>query len=247
MEVLIRSEGANLWSVSTGTGSIPVLLLNGGPGCDDYLAPVAELLEQKAKVIRFEPRGTGRSGWDGRYDLATAVSDIDTVRRYYNLEQVLLIGHSFGPCLGLAYCLAYPDQVTGLIGLAGGKVVDDRSWSDTYHQNQEERGEDMGGQIFNADPALNRALNESWKAFCRQPDFLRRLADLNVPMLFINGGRDIRPNWPTEQLASLLPNAGYEVIPEAAHFLWLSHKAELQVRLIGAIDTILENPQVRAP
>ena len=42
-------------------------MFNGGPGCDDYLGPVSALVEDKARIIRFEPRECGRSDWDGNY------------------------------------------------------------------------------------------------------------------------------------------------------------------------------------
>ena len=104
-ERFIESGEARLWSTVSGSGT-PVILLNGGPGCDDYLAPVADLIEDFCEVVRFEPRGCGRSTWDGNYDLATVTSDIDAVRVAYGFESVVLIGHSFGPDVGLVYSLA---------------------------------------------------------------------------------------------------------------------------------------------
>ena len=37
-----------------------MLMFNGGPGCDDYLGLVAEMIDDMCRVIRFEPRGCGR-------------------------------------------------------------------------------------------------------------------------------------------------------------------------------------------
>ena len=36
----VQSDGARLWSTASGSGP-PVICFNGGPGCDDYLEPVA--------------------------------------------------------------------------------------------------------------------------------------------------------------------------------------------------------------
>ena len=69
-ERYVRSGEARLWTCSTGAGT-PFLMFNGGPGCDDYLAPVAAMIEDMCEVVRFEPRGCGRSDWDGRYDVHT--------------------------------------------------------------------------------------------------------------------------------------------------------------------------------
>ncbi len=45
-----RSGSARLWTTSSGRGT-PLLLFNGGPGCDDYLAPVAGMIDDLCQVI----------------------------------------------------------------------------------------------------------------------------------------------------------------------------------------------------
>ncbi len=39
-EQYVQSAGAKIWTVSQGSG-MPVVLCTGGPGCSDYLEPVA--------------------------------------------------------------------------------------------------------------------------------------------------------------------------------------------------------------
>ena len=43
-EQFVNSDGAQLWTLVQGQG-VPVVLCNGGPGCCDYLAPVAAMLD----------------------------------------------------------------------------------------------------------------------------------------------------------------------------------------------------------
>jgi proline iminopeptidase len=119
------------------------------------------------------------------------------------------------------------DDYLGVIGIAGGKIVDDRHWSETYHSRLKSVGEDNGGKQFDADPDVNRQGNATWREYCRRPDLLRDLSALEVPCVFINAGEDIRPNWPTQQLAGLIPRARYVEIPDAAHCVWLTHSPEL--------------------
>jgi proline iminopeptidase len=57
-EQFVNSDGARLWTVAHGRG-MPLMVCNGGPGCCDYLAPVAAMLDDIARVIRFEGRGCG--------------------------------------------------------------------------------------------------------------------------------------------------------------------------------------------
>jgi proline iminopeptidase len=229
--------GARLWTVSEGTGPA-VLLFNGGPGCDDYLGPVAAMMTGSCRVIRFEPRGCGRSTWDGHYDVATALDDAEAIRAAYAIERCILAGHSAGPDLALAYALRHRERTMGIIGIAGGRLVNDREWSRVYHEQLEARGEETGQ--FHVDPTVNEVGNRDWKAFIQRPELFRQVADLDVPCVFINAGNDIRPNWPTEQLARLLPRGKYVEIPGAEHQIWRTHGPALERELARALGYVLE-------
>jgi proline iminopeptidase len=233
-ERFVRSGEARLWTAISGTG-MPTVFFNGGPGCDDYLEPVARLIDDRCQVVRFEPRGCGRSDWDGRYDLDTLLDDAEAIRAAYGIERWLLVGHSHGPNLALAYAIRHPARTIGIIGIAGGKVLNDRAWSEVYHERLATVGEDLGGKVFHADPKVNTEGNASWKVYCRRPTLFRELADLAAPCVFINAAEDIRPNWPTQQLAALIPNARYVEIAGAAHTVWLTHAPELQEQLRAAV------------
>ena len=129
-EALAESNGVRLWTVSQGVGH-PVMLCNGGAGCCDYLGPVAAMIDDLAKVIRFEQRGCGRSDPTPPYDVKTCVLDLDRIRAHYGVERWIVGGHSWGSDLALAYALAHPARVSGLLCIAGGKVHDDRDWHET--------------------------------------------------------------------------------------------------------------------
>jgi proline iminopeptidase len=66
------------------------MLCNGGAGCCDYLGPVAQMLEDMAKVVRFEQRGCGRSGPTLPYDIETCLADLENIRNYYSVDQPCL-------------------------------------------------------------------------------------------------------------------------------------------------------------
>jgi proline iminopeptidase len=240
-EHFLSSGEARLWTTASGWG-LPLLVFNGGPGCDDYLEPVARLIDDSCRVVRFEPRGCGRSNWDGNYDLETLLADAEQIRRAYQFEQIITLGHSAGVGTALAYALRYPERTRGVIGIAGGKVVDDRSWSETYHNRLEAVGEDIGGKQFHADPKVNVQGNADWRAYCRRVTLLRELADMQTCCIFINASEDIRPNWPTQQLATLIPSAQYVEIQGAAHYIWLTHSRELQAALKNALAEITASP-----
>lgn len=236
-ERYIQSDQARLWSMVTGTGPA-MLMFNGGPGCDDYLGPVAELVDDIVRTVRFEPRGCGRSYWDGRYDLDTLLADAEALRVAYGVERWIVAGHSMGPNWALAYAIRHPERVVGVVGIAGGKVVNDREWSALYAERRDTIGEDLGGKVWRAHPDVNTVGNAEWKAYCQRPSMLREFADLQTPCVFINASDDIRPNWPTRQLAELIPGGRYVEIDGAAHHIWLTHQKELGAALRDAIEYV---------
>ena len=81
----------------------------------DYLEPVAKMLDDMTKVIRFEQRGCGRSDPSGPYDIETCLADLENIRNYYNVDRWIIGGHSWGADLALVYALEHSSQVSGLM------------------------------------------------------------------------------------------------------------------------------------
>lgn len=119
METFVAADdGCRLWTVSGGAGD-GIVLCHGGPGFWDTLAPIGDLLVDRARVVRWDQRGGGRSEHRGPYTVARIIKDLDEVRAHYGFETVTLIGHSWGATLALQYALAMPERVRRLVYVAG--------------------------------------------------------------------------------------------------------------------------------
>jgi proline iminopeptidase len=236
-ETFIDSTGARLWSITEGAG-LPVVLCHGGPGCCDYLAPVADLLTDQAQVIRYEQRGCGRSTAQPPYDLETALLDLDRVRRHYGFERWVVGGHSWGADLALLYSLHYPAHTHAMLCLAGGRFHSDREWHALYHERQDAGLEPPLAWAYPPNLEVNAALNAAMHRYRRRPTLYRELADLAIPALFIYGDQDIRPHWPIEQIAHLLPQARFELLSGANHYLWHTHAAQLRQLMTHFLHSI---------
>ncbi len=219
-----------LWVCDEGTGP-PVVLCSGGPGSGDYLEPVASMVSDLTHVIRFEPRGCGRSDPDGPYDLATSLADLDAIRESFGFERWIVGGHSAGAFLALAYCVEYPERVAGVLYLSGAGIQNDRQWHAAYHEGKDAGRELAIDERFPPNMDVNRIGNESARAWCHDPRLPRRIAQIDVPFLAVQGSDDIRPNWPVEQLVHLIPGARLEIIEGAGHYLWLAHATELRAAI----------------
>jgi proline iminopeptidase len=236
-ESFIVSQGINIWTIRSGQG-YPILLCNGGPGCCDYLEPVAGMLDDVAQVIRFEQPGCGRSQPAPTYNIETCLTDIENIRNYYQIERLIIGGHSWGADLALFYALKYSSHVAGLICLAGGRIHNDREWHSEYKRRKETEGEQIPRFDYPLNLDVNKQLNLSWKHYIQTPTLLRAISRLELPALFVYGERDIRPSWPVEQVANLIPDARFEVIEGAEHVIWFSRPNELKLLLRNFVNDI---------
>jgi proline iminopeptidase len=238
-EKFVDNNGVSIWTTEAGKG-FPILLCNGGPGCCDYLEPVAQMLDDIAMVIRFEQRGCGRSDATPPYDVKTCLADLESIRKHYNIDQWIIGGHSWGADLALFYALEYTSHVAGLICIAGGRVHNDREWHKEYERRKAEEGERLPEFNFPPNREVNEQVNRSWKSYIQNSDLLLGLSRLRVPALFVYAERDIRPSWPVKQIAHLMPDARFELIKGAEHVIWFSHEHELRTLLRDFVGEVIQ-------
>ena len=134
-----ESDGVQVAYYETGSG-LPLLLINGGPGFPaQHFGPLAHQLASRLqmRVIRFDQRGTGRSTLDvvsnETLSLALMVHDIEALRRSLGIDGWVVMGHSFGAVLAMAYAAEHRTAVRTLILSAPAGV--DLSYAPTLQAN----------------------------------------------------------------------------------------------------------------
>ena len=229
------ADDARLWFTTSGPPGDALLLCNGGPGCSDYLAPVAAMVDDALHAIRFEQRGCGQSQRKGPYTLTSAVTDLEQLRGHLGIARWRIAGHSWGADLALAYALHFPAATAQVVCISGGRIHNDRQWHNVYAQRRDTKGELVPPAAYPYNNEVNARMNQSWKDYCKQPDLLARIAALHVPVHYLLAGEDIRPNWPLLQVAALLPQGSVEVMHGAQHSIWLTHPAPFRTALRSAL------------
>src|SRR5437588_2091229 len=115
----VNIEGANLHFVIKGSGR-PVVLIHGNPGsCQDWTRLYGPLSE-RYQAIGFDRPGHGHSERPNHCDITVEVQAnlLCAALDQFRVERPILVGHSWGGALALAYALSYPRDVSGLVLLA---------------------------------------------------------------------------------------------------------------------------------
>jgi pimeloyl-ACP methyl ester carboxylesterase len=120
--MIALDDGAQIRTWTTGSvipQTLPLVMVHGGPGIRDYLAPVAGMIDDLCLIHRYDQRGTGGSPWVGEHTIARHVDDLALLLDAWRHDRVVLAGHSFGTNLVGYFLLAHPERVAGLIQIAG--------------------------------------------------------------------------------------------------------------------------------
>ena len=111
--------GGRVWYRIVGSGTeTPLLLLHGGPGAPSYyLKPFAALADERP-VIFYDQLGAGHSDPITDTTLLTVdrfVAELAAVREALGLDEVHILGHSWGTMLATDYLLTKPAGVRSVI------------------------------------------------------------------------------------------------------------------------------------
>jgi proline iminopeptidase len=96
----------------------PVLFVHGGPGSRSRPAHRRFFDPRWYRIVLFDQRGCGQStpaGGTLENTTAHLVADIEQLRRHLGVDRWLLFGGSWGSTLSLAYAIAHPDRVAGMV------------------------------------------------------------------------------------------------------------------------------------
>jgi proline iminopeptidase len=225
-----------------------LVLLPGGPGLENYLKPLAELLAPHAQITLPDPPAV-RSIDPSQATIVAMTTELERLRADSGLTKWLVGGHSFGADLALAYALEHPDRTAGVLSICGTGVQDDRQWHAAYEAGRAE-GRDpdhLDGIGFDAD--AHRLGLAAWRAYIKQPGLLARIGRLGAPLWAMYGSEDVRPRWPMDQVVALVSHGRMAVIDEAGHWPWLTHPRETVAITEGflgaASSTIAERRDVK--
>lgn len=115
---ITTTDSVHLFVEIEGNGPV-CLYIHGGPGSgsnwlDEFMG---DSLEQQFQMVYLDQRGVSRSSSpsDNNYSLERMVKDFEEVRFSLGIKDWLIIGHSFGGILQMAYVKSNPEAIKGLM------------------------------------------------------------------------------------------------------------------------------------
>jgi len=115
----VTVDGARLHFVIKGAGR-PVVLIHGNPGsCQDW-SRLYGPISSRYCAFAFDRPGHGHSDRPNHRDITVEVQAqmLHAALKELNVEMPIVVGHSWGGSLALAYALAFPNELAGAVLLA---------------------------------------------------------------------------------------------------------------------------------
>lgn len=98
-----------------------VFMLPGGPGANHSHYTEYCRLTDVGNIAFYDPRGCGLSekGEPSTYTMSNYIEDLEVIRQHLSLNEIILLGKSYGAMCAIGYTLQFPQAVSKLILAAG--------------------------------------------------------------------------------------------------------------------------------
>ncbi|HEX8166143.1 MAG TPA: 3-oxoadipate enol-lactonase [Beijerinckiaceae bacterium] len=251
--------GARLFTRVDGAERAPWLVLSNSLAADHSMwEPQMPLLAARYRVLRYDARGHGQSDApEGPYTLSMLVDDVARILDRYGIERASFMGLSLGGMTGLGLALGHGDRLEKLVccdaradapepyvkgwderlavvereGLAGilqGTV--ERWLVPSFRAAHPEVVASVERMILATPVAGYKGCAEALKRL----DYLKDLARIAVPTLFVVGAEDMgAPPDVMRRMAEAVPGAKLVTIPDAAHLPNLDNTLAFNEALAG--------------
>jgi len=99
-----------------GAGGLPVVFVHSAAGTTQHWSAQLRHLRATRRAVALDLRGHGRSAppRDGDYRIGSLAADLGATLDHLGLQRVVLVGHSLGGVVCVAFAGLHPERVAGL-------------------------------------------------------------------------------------------------------------------------------------
>jgi proline iminopeptidase len=214
----------------------PLLLLHGGPGSThNYFEALDELAERdQRQLIMYDQIGCGLSSMPDHprvYQAATWLRELKNLRERLHLDQIHLLGQSWGGMLAIMYlCDEIPAGIKSLI--LSSTLSDAQLWGQEQHR-----------LISFMSNVGELAYQTAWgpneftpTGNLKDYDYTNKLRNLYVPTLITSGTNDLCTPLVAKTMADALPNSQWHLFNGTRHMSFVEKPLEYQAVLQDWLD-----------
>jgi len=221
----VRVDGIDFHYALDGDPAKPVLALI-TPASNNLTcwAPVLDGLLETFRVLRFDIRGTGKSGWgaDADFTFSRYADDLAGIMGALDIQKAFVVGVAYGARTAARFAVRHPDKLTalGLFDVALTPPVE--------QTGQRALGAEARRLLAEAgEPAVE--MQKSWRfyedreaarkahtAHEHETDLSESLGNLPVPVLVACGRQDMNLA-EAERIAAAIPGCELEIMEMTGH------------------------------
>jgi len=224
-------------------GGRPVLLIHGGLETGDTWGNQVPVLARNHEVIIADSRGHGRTTRsDKPFGYQLMADDYIGLLDYLMIDKIALVGWSDGGIIGLDIAMRHPERLTKLWAYGAnfniGGLIPGFDKDPVFSQAIANAGERYRRVSPTPDQydAFVEAISAMWNS---QPDYTaQQLGMIATPTMVVDGEYDeaIKREH-TEELARLIPNARFLIMPGVSHFGHLQNPELYNTYLTAFLDS----------
>lgn len=143
------------------------------------LPPLAEMLSDVTRSYRYDQRGCGESSPSDELTMARYVDDLHELLQCWGHEKVVVIGHSFGATLALAYAAIHAERVAAVGYLSGVGIGD---WQAPYRTERNRRAASFADRLaeLSAQASRSRQAETEWRQLSWATDYADPIAGIEL-------------------------------------------------------------------
>lgn len=208
-----------------------VLFLHGGLESVASYKKLFSYLSSHFKLIAVDRRGHGRSyDRDEPYTYSSLAEEVMIFLETIGINQVMLIGYSDGGNIALHLALRYPQYFKKIIAVSPNYRVEGGMLPEFISAIKHFSRDSLLAQFphiiteyesLNPQPDFDAYLRKSKPMWLGDPILEKeKMEQIQVPMLFIGGDRDIIPLEHLVEMYRLVKNARLAILPNTSHFVF---------------------------
>ena len=126
-QYFVTVDNLRVHYIVSGSGRTVVMIHGNAGGVEDFEFGVVELLSREYRVVAIDRPGHGKSDRPaGKAETVEYQAQLlHRTLSKLGITQPVLVGHSWGAALALAYALKYPNEVSAMVLLAPAAYADD--------------------------------------------------------------------------------------------------------------------------